>query len=595
MRLDDVLRPQENNRPQTEASNGEPSQDQRSEGRTAIPGDGGETDTLPSTQPIPIHRGSAAPPAGHSLKDDAGEKHRGIREAAAGANGTAPHRTTPSRLPAASSPPPSLPWHFATAPRVKRHLWSEMPPLNQCLSVIGSACLAVALIQVTGPPVSAAVKAAVHPYTAAGKQETCMTNLKAVGIAVAMYSGDHDSRFPPLDYQTPSGERVTWVTLLQRQGLAQNALSCPLKGGSGEKAATLSSFGLNPVLSAGSGSVKSSDLTNPEETLLLADRGDLHDTALLPPFPSWPSLQDKTPYPYNIEARHQQSANVLFADGHVGLQESGHGLQELRSWGGTVVFAQASNRLKVQHPVLAQVQRALAKGDRKAAVKALAANRKASRNALGQVAALWKANTGEESTGGVQNKDLEKWGWHLAELLRDSGQADVEQELNAEQSRRSQVELDRVNNGSWQRHESDYGFGIDFPEGWSVSTSEEDKYRYTYLRSGSPHINVIIEKGLRSKPAPPAGVNWDGMEKSLKKRYDAQYKRLGMEVSRLGSEVANRWTFELKRRSDPRRTKIDIGGFHYWDSYVVACTAPTHDFAKWQPVFERIISSFQFQ
>ena len=98
-----------------------------------------------------------------------------------------------------TSPPHLLPTDSQTA------LWSRsaaeqrgsahssfqaLPQINKVLLVSSLALFAVAVLQIVGPPLSASFQAAIHPYTAAGKQETCLSRLQSLGQAMRMYADD---------------------------------------------------------------------------------------------------------------------------------------------------------------------------------------------------------------------------------------------------------------------------------------------------------------------------------------------------------------------------------------------------------------------
>lgn len=314
----------------------------------------------------------------------------------------------------------------------------------------------VLLLQTIGPPLVASFQAAVHPYTATCKQETCLARLHSLGQAIAMYAEDHNGRFPTLDYavgnQKDQSSRVTWVTLL-RQRTNEDDLICPLKGIAGGQRSLISSYGLNPVLAA----APSKDILAPASTLLLADRADEHDVSLLPPFASRPTKvptkagQQERPSA-NLDFRHSGQAAVLYADGHADSQSLSDWLTGTTAWGGSAVFRKATERISSQYPALKRVLDALDRGDKDSARRLLVADRKQVRAGTEQMIALWKQNAGSD-----RSSNVEKTSWRLADFWREQGDPGIEQSLDAEQSQRSQTELEQVNSGSWQAYESEWG------------------------------------------------------------------------------------------------------------------------------------------
>lgn len=484
--------------------------------------------------------------------------------------------------------------------------YGGLPLLNQLLLGGGALLVGGSVLGTVGPPAARGVATAVHPYTAAGRQETCLSNLNRIGQALALYASDSDGHYPPLERAAaatgaPAGKRTTWVTLLQGQ-VDTDALSCPLQPVETTQATHLSSYGLNPVLAG----FASAQIANPQRTLLLADRGQAHDVSLLPPFPSWPvqtgvSLGERNPS--NLAFRHGDQAGVLYADGHAEAQRSGDWLQERETWGAAAVLPVAWGRIQGQYPLLARVEKQFAAGQEQGALGQLRVKGKVLQTATQSLLALWKLNAGSDQDnnhagtshdGNNQDEALEKRGWRWAQWWSRVGEREVERELNAEESRRSQQALAH-SGGEPQNHSSDWGFAIAPPASWSVTPETDEGYHNTHLRSSSPHIWVLIEKGTRTREGQAAPVQWQGMERELRRRYGALYQRRRVGQTSLGSEVAGDWEFEVQRDGEPRLRRWYVGVSHPWDSYVIACTAPAADFEACRPLFNQIVRSFRFQ
>jgi prepilin-type N-terminal cleavage/methylation domain-containing protein/prepilin-type processing-associated H-X9-DG protein len=49
---------------------------------------------------------------------------------------------------------------------------------------------------------------------AKAQQAMCISNMKQIGVAIALYVQDYDETFPPTDYNDPVAGRVTWTTIV---------------------------------------------------------------------------------------------------------------------------------------------------------------------------------------------------------------------------------------------------------------------------------------------------------------------------------------------------------------------------------------------
>src|SRR5713226_4556380 len=50
------------------------------------------------------------------------------------------------------------------------------------------------------------------------KSITCIANLKQIGLAITMYTTDHDGYLPPAEYHPPSPYKVGWPAILVNGG-----------------------------------------------------------------------------------------------------------------------------------------------------------------------------------------------------------------------------------------------------------------------------------------------------------------------------------------------------------------------------------------
>jgi len=175
------------------------------------------------------------------------------------------------------------------------------------------------------------------------------------------------------------------------------------------------------------------------------------------------------------------------------------------------------------------------------------------------------------------------------------GQGGVEARLNREMARRSAAELQAATQAGSSAREAEAGFSLQVPVNWKVEEKREGRYQRTFVRSGLKDIFVLCEVGERTKYRPASPVDWGGMEKELKRKYGSGYKRLRLGEATLARWPASVWEYEVDKLGSPRLHKLYIGHSGESASYVVACTAPAEEFAKWRPLFEAAINSFHWE
>lgn len=467
-----------------------------------------------------------------------------------------------------------------------REWFSRLPEINRRLLGSGLLCMGLGVFCLAGIPLlssaNSAVQTAFHPYTASGKSETCLSNLQRVAAALAQYRSDYDDKFPPGEY--PNGQqRRTWVALLRERGAGSEAFSCPTFGGRSDGQET-GAIGFNPVLTGTPGE----RVVEPGQVLLAADRSSLHDTILLPPFTGWPALYGKQLETRgNIEARHtvetyQPQANRLYVDGHAGSESGRDWIEAAETWGGPLLFQAALQRLEKHNPSLLQLK--------SSPPKDFASQKSKLRGALEQLRLLEK----QSQASSLGNEVIGKRLWKGAGVLRSLGDGQVEQQLTDDLLQVSRDMLGQVG-GGWQRHESEDGFAVQHPTSWKAEQEIDGRYRSTYLRSGSPHIFAMIEKGERARPTEATVIDWSGMESSLKKQYGKNYKRIRMGTSTLGGQEVSLWECELKKPDGPKLRKRYLGYSTTWNSYIFVTTAPAGAARDWYNNLERIRSSFELQ
>lgn len=392
-----------------------------------------------------------------------------------------------------------------------------MPPFNQFLTVCGGACLLVALARVAGPPMAESARLAYRPYTAAGKQEICTTRLRSMAQALAMYSQDNDSRYPPVDDQNRQGQRSTWVSLLKGRTAADD-LICPVgPTPSGGSNGLIASFVLNPVVAAAA----SSEMDDAAATLL-ADGGPKHDVSLLPPYPTWPAYSARrgdgglAATECNFDFRHEGQAGVVYTDGHAGTLSSGSTATDMAMWGGSAVLRSSRNRLSQRNPKATEFFKRLQKDDVGGAASYLKVHRATLKAVSADLLALWRLNHGEHTSDSV-----EKLGWNLAQAWTRAGDGSFKAQTNEEQTRRSQAEVQTVGGIAWEQRQvsGQPSMRCESPPTWKVQDEREGQYRRIHLRSPYPALYALLEIGDRTKFVTPRPINWDGDEEDFKQQY----------------------------------------------------------------------------
>jgi prepilin-type processing-associated H-X9-DG protein/prepilin-type N-terminal cleavage/methylation domain-containing protein len=188
----------------------------------------------------------------------------------------------------------------------------------------------------------------------AAQRIKCVSNLRQLGMATEMYWGDKKGNCFRYTFGSTNYGQIYWFGWIgpgleghRSFDLSCGALFpylegsdvrlCPALGtamaGFKLKATNIVfSYGYNRYLSAGlsSSPIKINKITRPTATALFADAAQVNDF-LAPASPTNPMLEEfyyldletnyASPYNYpNGHFRHDQRANVIFCDGHVGME-----------------------------------------------------------------------------------------------------------------------------------------------------------------------------------------------------------------------------------------------------------------------------------
>ncbi|MGD0087030.1 MAG: prepilin-type N-terminal cleavage/methylation domain-containing protein, partial [Verrucomicrobiota bacterium] len=168
--------------------------------------------------------------------------------------------------------------------------------------------------------VIAILAATLLPVLSHGRQSAwrtqCTSNLRQLGMGTEMYWDDNKGNCFRYIFGTTNYGQIYWFGWIY--ALAQFKLK-----GDG----TVFSYGYNFYLSTASSRppVSATKISHPSGTLLFADAAQVNDFQA-PASPSNPMLEEwyyvdtNTSYP-NGHFRHDQKANMVFCDGHVGMEK----------------------------------------------------------------------------------------------------------------------------------------------------------------------------------------------------------------------------------------------------------------------------------
>ena len=469
--------------------------------------------------------------------------------------------------------------------RPSREWFARLPRINRWLLGSGSVSALMGLFLLVGLPalgyVQGAVGSVIHPFTANGKRETCLSNLQRVSAALAQYRQDHDDRFPVAEYKAGQ-ERRTWMAQVAAYTGDRAMFTCPVFKGQSD-GITTGSYGFNPVMAAR----KSEQVAEPGDVILLADRGSLHDSMLLPPFAGWPdNAQLASPTAGNIDDRHyseggQQQAAFLYVDGHARSEIRNTTIRKATAWGGDRMFTMALGRIEKLNPVLRQAgtKSPQSFGKHKARLHQL----------LKQLQVL----QGQCRGSGNACEEVEKRAWRAAGILKALGDGSAERQLTGDLNRHAQDVLAEAG-GDWQRHENELGYAVMHPASWRVEHQVNGRYRNTFFRSPSSHISIQVERGERIEPSTATTINWTGMEQALKQRYGGNYRRIAMGWDTFGNHLVSVWEYEIKKPDGPRLRKRYWGYSTTWNSMIVVVTAPSGEWKKWDDVWQKVKEGFEF-
>ena len=151
------------------------------------------------------------------------------------------------------------------------------------------------------------------------RQTVCATNLRQLGMAISMYSQDHDG-LPPIggyNYIEPNTSRlvrVYWEDDLLSAAYVKTLtiFQCPNDSLRDYRAA----YGVNRYVMGWGISPLYDSAPYPSHTVMVTEKVGTDWIA-------WPPTDEiingqKNPYYYPLDPRHENQINILFVDGHIG-------------------------------------------------------------------------------------------------------------------------------------------------------------------------------------------------------------------------------------------------------------------------------------
>ena len=178
------------------------------------------------------------------------------------------------------------------------------------------------------------------------RQTSCLSNMKQLGLAMVMYAQDYDERFCDLLTGRDTGDPlmyVTWYENLQPYIKNMQVFKCPSEGGqaigyggvrevlgyAGSIAYNAADWGPYPDPEQPGYGMSIAEMTKPAENALIVDCTNytcnraywIRTDNTTHPTPEKAAFYNNAYYV--VDSRHNEGANIAFADGHAKWQKRG--------------------------------------------------------------------------------------------------------------------------------------------------------------------------------------------------------------------------------------------------------------------------------
>lgn len=163
-------------------------------------------------------------------------------------------------------------------------------------------------------------------------------------------------------------------------------------------------YAMNPVVMG----ANAKWLADPGSVLLIGDRSDKSAPFFGVPFKFWTPSESAGPNswgPAKIRFSHENEANLLFADGHVGSRRDGSSLEDGALWGGRMMYERASQNILLSRSLFQKMGQFVYPGNERAMRPLIAKHQKEARSAFEAASAIWPATEAE-----ARDRFMKRWG-----------------------------------------------------------------------------------------------------------------------------------------------------------------------------------------
>jgi prepilin-type N-terminal cleavage/methylation domain-containing protein/prepilin-type processing-associated H-X9-DG protein len=162
------------------------------------------------------------------------------------------------------------------------------------------------------------------------RQSNCLSNVRQIGTALAMYTDDYDETLPRFNFGAltvgGSPQNQTWARVLRPYVKNSQLFICPSKRqdgwmfeGDSDTTWAPCAYGVNDAYvfpGVGYPVASLAQFGSPAETITLSERSTLNTVRVYAPVAQGGAGANP---PCNVDCRHNGGANFLFLDGHAKL------------------------------------------------------------------------------------------------------------------------------------------------------------------------------------------------------------------------------------------------------------------------------------